>query len=129
MLATGLLAGLCGPLFIWLMSYSHRCFTHEAVAAVAAGAGRADCRPAVAHHACGVGQWLQRGAKHYLLSPPLFSAIAVVFVCKLLAVLASSGSGAPGGVFTPTLFVGLAMGMLFASFSGLWLHHDQGWRL
>jgi CIC family chloride channel protein len=31
----------------------------------------------------------------------------VVFVCKLLAVLASSGSGAPGGVFTPTLFVGL----------------------
>jgi CIC family chloride channel protein len=39
--------------------------------------------------------------QHYLLSPPLFSAIAVVFVCKLLAVLASSGSGAPGGVFTP----------------------------
>jgi CIC family chloride channel protein len=26
MLATALLAGLCGPLFIWLMSYSHRCF-------------------------------------------------------------------------------------------------------
>lgn len=35
--------------------------------------------------------------------------------------LASSGSGAPGGVFTPTLFVGLAMGMLFACFSRLWL--------
>ncbi len=26
MLATGLLAGLCGPLFIWLMDYSHRGF-------------------------------------------------------------------------------------------------------
>ncbi|HDZ2427198.1 TPA: voltage-gated ClC-type chloride channel ClcB [Klebsiella pneumoniae] len=64
MLATGLLAGLCGPLFIWLVG---------------------------------------------------------VFICKLLAVLASSGSGAPGGVFTPTLFVGLAMGMLFACFSRLWL--------
>jgi CIC family chloride channel protein len=67
-----------------------------------------------------VGQRLQRGAK-------LFAAAAArraaggVFLCKLLAVLASSGSGAPGGVFTPTLFVGLAMGMLFASFSGLWL--------
>ncbi len=36
----------------------------------------------------------------YLLSPPLFSVIIIVFVCKLLAVLASSGSGAPGGVFT-----------------------------
>ena len=40
--------------------------------------------------------------------------IAGVFICKLLAVLASSGSGAPGGVFTPTLFVGMATGMLFA---------------
>ena len=30
-------------------------------------------------------------------------------------------AGAPGGVFTPTLFVGLAMGMLFACFSRLWL--------
>jgi CIC family chloride channel protein len=36
----------------------------------------------------------------------------------LLAVLASSGSGAPGGVFTPTLFVGMAVGMLLRSFSG-----------
>ncbi len=55
MLATGLLAGLCGPLFIAMMSYSHRCFTHEALTAVAAGARRNDCRPAVAGHACGVG--------------------------------------------------------------------------
>jgi CIC family chloride channel protein len=29
----------------------------------------------------------------YLLSPPLFSAMIMVFVCKLLAVLASSVSG------------------------------------
>ena len=61
----------------------------------------------------------------YLLSPPLFSAILTVFVCKLLAVLASSGSGAPGGVFTPTLFVGLGIGMLFASLTGLWLPDGQ----
>lgn len=61
----------------------------------------------------------------YLLSPPLFSAILTVFVCKLLAVLASSGSGAPGGVFTPTLFIGLGIGMLFASLTGLWLPDGQ----
>jgi CIC family chloride channel protein len=47
--------------------------------------------------------------------------IAGVFICKLLAVLASSGSGAPGGVFTPTLFVGMATGMLFAQLFALWL--------
>ncbi|HBL5022490.1 TPA: voltage-gated ClC-type chloride channel ClcB [Enterobacter hormaechei] len=51
---------------------------------------------------------------------PLLSVIAGVFICKLLAVLASSGSGAPGGVFTPTLFVGMATGMLFAQIFALW---------
>ena len=57
----------------------------------------------------------------FLLAPPLLTVIAGVFVCKLLAVLASSGSGAPGGVFTPTLFVGMATGMLFAQLFALWL--------
>ncbi|SWR50888.1 anaerobic dimethyl sulfoxide reductase subunit A [Klebsiella pneumoniae] len=57
----------------------------------------------------------------YLLLPPSGALLVGVFICKLLAVLASSGSGAPGGVFTPTLFVGLAMGMLFACVSRLWL--------
>ncbi|WP_250204130.1 chloride channel protein, partial [Escherichia coli] len=43
-----------------------------------------------------------------------------IFLCKLCAVLASSGSGAPGGVFTPTLFIGLAIGMLYGRSLGLW---------
>src|SRR5699024_3964579 len=43
----------------------------------------------------------------------VLTVIAGIFICKLLAVLASSGSGAPGGVFTPTLFIGLAIGMIF----------------
>lgn len=47
--------------------------------------------------------------------------IAGIFLCKLCAVLASSGSGAPGGVFTPTLFIGLAIGMLYGRSLGLWL--------
>lgn len=49
------------------------------------------------------------------------SVIAGIFLCKLLAVLASSGSGAPGGVFTPTLFIGLAMGMMLGRLGGVWL--------
>lgn len=49
----------------------------------------------------------------FLTAPPLLMIIAGIFLCKLFAVLASSGSGAPGGVFTPTLFIGLAIGMLY----------------
>ncbi|XPE61779.1 chloride channel protein [Shigella flexneri] len=37
----------------------------------------------------------------FLTAPPLLMIIAG-FPLKLCAVLASSGSGAPGGVFTPT---------------------------
>ncbi|HHG8774991.1 TPA: voltage-gated ClC-type chloride channel ClcB [Raoultella planticola] len=126
MLATGVLAGLCGPLFIALMGYSHQCFLRLRLSPpwqLASGGVVVGLLSLVTPAVWGNGY---STVQHYLQSPPLFGAIAVVFLCKLLAVLASSGSGAPGGVFTPTLFVGLALGMLFASFSGLWLHNDQG---
>lgn len=38
-----------------------------------------------------------------------------VLCCKWLATACSVGSGAPGGVFTPTLFMGAAVGSLFGS--------------
>lgn len=41
--------------------------------------------------------------------------LILVFVCKWIATMASVGSGAPGGVFTPTLFMGAALGFLFGS--------------
>lgn len=121
MLATGLLAGLCGPLFIWLMALTHQGFVRLrltppwqlALGGVIVGL-LSLLTPAVWGNGYSVVQ-------HYLLAPPLFAAMAGVFICKLLAVLASSGSGAPGGVFTPTLFVGMAVGMLFARLWGLWL--------
>jgi CIC family chloride channel protein len=51
----------------------------------------------------------------HLTSPPAVSVVAVVLALKLLAIGASTGSGAPGGVFTPTLFVGSAAGALGAA--------------
>lgn len=42
-----------------------------------------------------------------------WKVLLLVLVCKWLATAASFGSGAPGGVFTPTLFVGAALGYLF----------------
>lgn len=53
-----------------------------------------------------------------LLEFPLWS-LAGLFFAKLLATVATVGSGAVGGVFTPTLFLGASLGGLF----GMTLHH------
>jgi H+/Cl- antiporter ClcA len=42
----------------------------------------------------------------------ILSPLLVILVCKLVATAAVSGSGAVGGVFTPTLFTGAALGSL-----------------
>lgn len=116
----GLLAGLCGPLLMWLMSYSHALFLRLKLSPpwqLALGGLIVGLLSLLTPKVWGNGYSVVQA---FLLAPPLLSAIAGVFICKLLAVLASSGSGAPGGVFTPTLFVGMATGMLFAQLSALW---------
>lgn len=121
MLATGLLAGLCGPVFIWLMSTSHALFLRLKLSPplqLALGGLVVGILSIVTPTVWGNGYSV---VQHALHSPPLFALIAGIFVCKLVAVLASSGSGAPGGVFTPTLFLGMATGMLFARLWGVWL--------
>ena len=50
-----------------------------------------------------------------LNAPGAWQVVALVLALKLLAVGATTGSGAPGGVFTPTLFVGAACGALIAA--------------
>ena len=42
-------------------------------------------------------------------------ALVGIFLAKLLATTATVGSGAVGGVFTPTLFLGASLGALFAT--------------
>ncbi|HZV93728.1 MAG TPA: chloride channel protein [Caldimonas sp.] len=48
-------------------------------------------------------------------------ALALIFVTKVVATALSSGSGAIGGIFTPSLFVGATAGSLLAQIAGLWL--------
>ncbi len=45
----------------------------------------------------------------------LWQALLVVLALKLLAVSATVGSGAVGGIFTPTLFAGAVVGALFGN--------------
>lgn len=58
-----------------------------------------------------------------LHQPWTWTALLVVLVLKIVATLATAGSGAVGGVFTPTLFVGAVVGCLFGvGVHGLWPH-------
>ena len=43
----------------------------------------------------------------------VWKVLLLVLVCKWAATAASFGSGAPGGVFTPTLFMGATLGYLY----------------
>ena len=49
--------------------------------------------------------------EHYSLG-----LVAVLLVAKALATTASVSSGSPGGVFTPSLFIGGALGLIFGHF-------------
>jgi CIC family chloride channel protein len=56
------------------------------------------------------------GAITRILHAPMTQWFLVaLFIAKLMATLASVGSGTVGGVFTPTLFLGAALGSLFGS--------------
>ncbi|EBL5343048.1 voltage-gated ClC-type chloride channel ClcB [Salmonella enterica subsp. enterica serovar Dublin] len=117
----GLVAGLCGPLLMWLMTASHNSFLRLKLSPpwqLALGGLIVGLLSLLTPTVWGNGYSV---VQSFLLSPPLFSLIGGIFACKILAVLASSGSGAPGGVFTPTLFVGLSIGMFLGRIWGFWL--------
>lgn len=53
--------------------------------------------------------------------PWTWQALVVVLMFKVLATAGTAGSGAVGGIFTPTLFVGAAFGALFGlGMNALW---------
>ncbi|MGB6240887.1 MAG: ClcB-like voltage-gated chloride channel protein [Castellaniella sp.] len=47
-----------------------------------------------------------------------WQTVLLMLLCKVLATALTAGSGAVGGVFTPTLFVGGALGVLFGQVLG-----------
>lgn len=88
----GLLAGVCGPLLMWLMAASHRLFLRLKLSPpwqLALGGLIVGLLSLLTPKVWGNGYSVVQA---FLQSPPLLSVIAGVFICKLLAVLASSGS-------------------------------------
>jgi len=111
-LGLGLLAGALAPLFLWLLEASTKLFTRlplplyvrMALGGMIVGA------ISINHpYVWGNGQ----GALVALLQADWISTtLLVLLALKLAATLATIGSGAVGGVFTPTLLVGAVLGAL-----------------
>ena len=120
-LLLGLFAGMLGAAFLKLLRYSELLFnrirrplyTRMALGGLAVGA-IATGFPQVWGNGYGATNQILHGqyAPGFLLG---------LFVAKLLATLMTVGSGAVGGVFTPTLFLGAGLGGLF----GMTLHAAQ----
>ncbi len=112
-LALGVVAGVLAPLFLRLLRASHVVFAllrlpvylRLALGGLVVGIVSV-LEPRVWGNGYGVIDSL-------LHSPWAFRAVLFMLVLKLVATAASTGSGAIGGVFTPTLFVGAALGMIF----------------
>ncbi len=110
----GVLSGLLAPLYLALLDRAHVLFRRWkvplwlklAAGGLAVGA-LSNVNPGVWGNGYSVvnsilqGQWL-------------WDALLLMLVLKLLAVSATTGSGAVGGIFTPTLFVGSVAGGLFS---------------
>ena len=116
--ALGLLAGIGAPLYLWLLDLAKRAFGAWNVALpwkLAAGGlvvGVLSVRaPQVWGNGFSVVNSVLQGGWPW-------QALLVILALKVAAVAATTGSGAVGGIFTPTLFVGAASGGLFALAAG-----------
>ena len=110
----GLLAGLVGPVFLWLLDVSRHAYmarvsslpVRMALAGAVIGL-LSVLRPEVWGNGYSVVQ-------SFLVDHWQLSALAIVCLLRLVAVTAASAAGIPGGVLTPTLALGGAMGLMVA---------------
>ncbi len=118
--AIGLVAGLCAPLFMNLLNGTRRRVQSVpwplplkmALGGLLVGLVSIDVPEVWGNgystiNAILAGDWVGQ-------------ALLWMLVCKLAATASTVGSGAIGGVFTPTLFVGAALGSLLIQFAAPW---------
>jgi CIC family chloride channel protein len=121
----GVLAGLGAPLFLLLLRGGESLFSRMKLPAPAKlGLGGLIVGvisinyPQVWGNGYGV-------VDSVLTSPWTWGMLMTVLLFKVLATVATTGSGAVGGVFTPTLFMGAVGGALFGEFLHKYLPHGQ----
>jgi chloride channel protein, CIC family len=108
--ALGLLAGFAGPLFMRLLASAEIFFatiTSNRPARAAFGGGLVGVMAIVRPEVTGNGY----EAINLILNQRLtIGLVVVLFFAKAFATTSSVSSGSPGGVFTPSLFLGAALG-------------------
>ena len=125
-LVLGLVAGLLAPWFLRGLRWSERAFAATALPTYArlalggliVGALSIKTPEVVGNGYSVVGELLQGGI--------LWKSVLVILLFKLVATAATFGSGAVGGVFTPTLFTGASLGYIFGhGVDAFWPGHTQ----
>ncbi len=123
---SGVVAGLCAPLFLLLLRGGRNGLLADAPARFAqARAGRTDRRGRSRSGSRGVWGNGYGVVEDVLNNPWTWQALMTILVLKVLATVATTGSGAVGGVFTPTLFCGAVLGALFGEVMRALLPHAQ----
>jgi len=109
----GLVSGFVAPAYLRFLRLVQRLFSKFALPGpvkLAVGGAIVGGLAVISPDVCGNGQ----GLLSILFHGNWYSdEILAIFLLKLVATAATFGSGAVGGVFTPTLFVGAALGMLY----------------
>jgi CIC family chloride channel protein len=109
----GVVSGLLAPLYLRFLRAVERLFAKLVIPVptkLALGGAMVGALAIVSPDVCGNGQ----GLLSTLFHQNWFSdEILAILLLKVVATAATFGSGAVGGVFTPTLFIGAAIGMLY----------------
>ncbi|MBV8899922.1 MAG: ClcB-like voltage-gated chloride channel protein [Verrucomicrobia bacterium] len=109
----GILLGLLAPVYLRVLRGTERLFTRLTVPVSLKMALSGAAVGAIAvffPDVCGNGQNLIRSIFHQNW---FWDTVLTLILAKLAATLITFGSGAVGGVFTPTLFIGAATGVLY----------------
>ncbi len=122
----GLVAGLFGPVFLWVLHTSNKRYqaffsflpARMGVAGLAIGL-LAAVRPEVWGNGVSVMQ-------SFLSTHWALSSVLAVFALRLVAVTFASAAGVPGGVLTPTLVTGASLGLIVGhTMLTPWADHSQ----
>jgi CIC family chloride channel protein len=114
-LLLGLVSGLVAPWFIRLLRASEKFaerFSAPVYVKMFAGGVIVGALAVFYPEVCGNGYSVVSGI---LGGQWIWQTVALILIFKVLATAATFGSGAVGGVFTPTLFVGASLGFLFGT--------------
>jgi len=110
----GLVAGLVAPAFLGVLQRSRRLFQATGLPLplrLALGGLGVGAISVWVPQVWGNGYSVVNSLLH---QPWVWHSVLLVLACKALATWLTCGSGAVGGIFTPTLFVGATVGYLFA---------------